>query len=105
MDPDDRDRLVRSAAFAWLEQQATLRGEVLPIAVLRQGFVWEGQRVPLMGPQGIAVQLKARQRQLADAASPQLLEPPSGAPQPSRGSARHWWRAVPVESYAGRDDA
>ena len=51
-----------------------------------------------------AVQLKARQRQLANAASPQLLEPPSGAPQPSRGSARHWWRAVPVKGSASRVD-
>ena len=53
MDPDDRDRLVRSAAFAWLDRQASLHGEVLPLPLLRQGFVWEGQRVPLMGPQGI----------------------------------------------------
>lgn len=51
-----------------------------------------------------AVQLEARQRQLADAASPQLLEPPSGAPQTSRGSARHRWRAALVKDAAGRVD-
>src|SRR5207248_2061906 len=30
-----------------------LLGEVLPITVLRQGFAFEGRRVPLVGPQGI----------------------------------------------------
>ncbi|HSH59928.1 MAG TPA: HNH endonuclease [Acidimicrobiales bacterium] len=53
MDLDERDRLVRAAAFAWLERQVELRGEVLPHALLVEGFSWEGQRVPLMGPQGI----------------------------------------------------
>ena len=53
MDPDERDRLVRLAAFAGLACQVELRGDVLPIAVLRQGFSFEDHRVPLMGPQGI----------------------------------------------------
>lgn len=53
MGADDRDRLVRLAAFAWLADQVELHGEVLPIGLLRQGFTFEGQRVPLMGPQGI----------------------------------------------------
>lgn len=53
MDASDRDRLVRSAAFAWLAQQVERRGDVLPIELLRQGFTFEGRRVPLMGPQGI----------------------------------------------------
>jgi putative restriction endonuclease len=47
------DGLVRGAALAWLDQQVARCGEVLPIALLRQGFSWEGRRVPLMGPQGI----------------------------------------------------
>ncbi len=53
MQPDERDRLVRLAAFAWLARQIEVHGEVLPIAVLRSGFVYEDRRVPLMGPQGI----------------------------------------------------
>jgi putative restriction endonuclease len=47
------DVRVRLAAFAWLEQQQRLRGEVLPAVLLRGGFPFEGQRVPLMGPSGI----------------------------------------------------
>ncbi len=53
MDAGDRDRLVRSAAFAWLDEQVKRRGDVLPIELLRQGFMFEARRVPLMGPQGI----------------------------------------------------
>jgi putative restriction endonuclease len=51
--PDERDRLVRLSAFTWLARQIELRGEVLPISVLREGFVYNDRRVPLMGPQGI----------------------------------------------------
>lgn len=49
----DVDRMVRLAAFEFLEEQTSLRGEVLPIAVLRAGFEFAGRRVPLAGPQGI----------------------------------------------------
>ncbi|MGD0407429.1 MAG: hypothetical protein ABSB34_00275 [Candidatus Limnocylindrales bacterium] len=41
------------AAFEWLREQLDLRGDVLPRALLEQGFVFEGGRVPLVGPQGI----------------------------------------------------
>ncbi len=48
------DLRIRLAAFSFLEQQQRLAGdEVLPRKVLVDGFVYEGQRVPLMGPQGI----------------------------------------------------
>ena len=53
MDGDDLDRRVRLAAFAFLDRMVHLHGDVLPIEGLRQGFVFEGRRVPLMGPQGI----------------------------------------------------
>ena len=49
----ERDRRVRLEAFDWLREQVDRCGEVLPITTLRQGFVFEGSRVPLMGPQGI----------------------------------------------------
>ena len=52
---DDTDALVRLAAFRFLEEQMRLAPEegVLPSVLLTQGFIYEGQRVPLMGPQGI----------------------------------------------------
>lgn len=49
----DRDGLIRLAAFEFLGQLVDTHGEVLPIGPLRQGFQFDGQRVPLMGPQGI----------------------------------------------------
>lgn len=47
------DTLIRRAAFDWLSQQVAIYGAVLPREVLAQGFVYEGQRVPLVAPQGI----------------------------------------------------
>lgn len=52
-DPSDLDTRVRVAAFRFLEELTRLRGEVLPREVLARGFDFEGQRVPLIGPQGI----------------------------------------------------
>ena len=49
----DEERLIRLAAFTYVHDQVELHGEVLPAAVLRQGFPFKGQRVPLQGPQGI----------------------------------------------------
>ena len=49
----DRDTQVRLAAFAWLDSRVTEYGEVLPRALLAEGFTFDGQRVPLLGPQGI----------------------------------------------------
>lgn len=47
------DHQVRLAAFSWLTDQARIHGDVLPREILAQGFEFEGQRVPLVGPQGI----------------------------------------------------
>lgn len=47
------DSRVRLAAFRWLEQQTLRSGDVLQREVLAAGFDYEGQRVPLVGPQGI----------------------------------------------------
>ena len=50
----DLDTRVRAAAFQFLREQMELRGdEVLPREVLAKGFEFEGQRVPLIAPQGI----------------------------------------------------
>ena len=40
-------------AFRWLGSQVQIHGDVLPIDLLRVGFVFDGRRVPLLGPQGI----------------------------------------------------
>ncbi len=53
MDSFEQDALVRNAAFAFLNEQRLLTGGDLPFAVLSQGFAYRGQRVPLIGPQGI----------------------------------------------------
>jgi putative restriction endonuclease len=47
------DQRVRLAAFQWLRAQMDVIGEVLPRSILAQGFVLDGERVPLLGPQGI----------------------------------------------------
>ncbi len=44
---------VRLAALGWVREQVETHGDVLPRSLLEEGFVLEGQRVPLLGPQGI----------------------------------------------------
>jgi putative restriction endonuclease len=44
---------VRRAAFDWLAEQAVVHGPVLPHRLLATGFRFDGERVPLVGPQGI----------------------------------------------------
>ena len=53
MDLSAFDVRVRDRAFAWLQEQVALRGDVLPRAMLSYGFVVEGERIRLVGPQGI----------------------------------------------------
>jgi len=47
------DHQLRLHAFAWLAEQTALHGDVLPREILARGFTFEGERVPLLGPQGI----------------------------------------------------
>ena len=51
---DDLDAQVRLAAFAFLEEQVRLGPEdgALPRELLTRGFTYQGERVPLVGPQG-----------------------------------------------------
>lgn len=53
MEPSDH--AIRLAAFRFLDEQVRLAGEdgALRRAVLERGFDYQGQRVPLLGPQGI----------------------------------------------------
>jgi putative restriction endonuclease len=52
---DDAVEPVRLAAFKFLDEQLALAGDdkTLRRSVLEAGFTFEGQRVPLVGPQGI----------------------------------------------------
>jgi putative restriction endonuclease len=50
---DPHDYLVRRVAFAFLQRETGIRGDLLSWKVLLQGFEYEGARVPLIGPQGI----------------------------------------------------
>ena len=47
------DVTIRQAAFDWLAEQVALHGEVLTRDVLARGFTVEGERIPLVSPQGI----------------------------------------------------
>jgi putative restriction endonuclease len=49
----DLDRSVRIAAFAWLSEQVNIHGDVLPRTILAQGFIFEGQKISLVSPEGI----------------------------------------------------
>ena len=47
------DYRVRTRAFEWLEEQVARNGDVLPRAVLAEGFAFDGEQIRLVGPQGI----------------------------------------------------
>lgn len=47
------DLRIRLTAFDWLAEQTELHGDVLARDLLRQGFLYESERVPLVSPQGI----------------------------------------------------
>ena len=49
----NHDARVRKAAFDWLADEVARHGDVLPRTLLAKGLQFEGQRVPLLGPQGI----------------------------------------------------
>lgn len=53
MSADALDRQIRLRAFDFLSEQTALHGEVVQWSVLSSGFVFDGKRVPLIGPQGI----------------------------------------------------
>jgi hypothetical protein len=50
---EERDRLIRLAAFDHLSRLVAAHGDVLPRGVLQAGFPFEGRTVRLIGPQGI----------------------------------------------------
>ena len=77
----DLDIQVRIAAFNWLSEQVNLHGDVLPRKLLEQGFVFQGQRIPLVAPQGIF--------------KPQMLDLPLSITTAPKG---------PYDDYFGKDN-
>jgi putative restriction endonuclease len=77
----DIDLQVRLAAFHWLTEQVNLHGDVLPRKLLEQGFEFQGQRIPLVAPQGIF--------------KPQILDLPLSITTAPKG---------PYDDYFGKDN-
>jgi putative restriction endonuclease len=77
----DIDLRVRIAAFDWLSEQVDSMGDVLPRSLLERGFDFQGQRIPLIAPQGIF--------------KPHLLELPISITTAPKG---------PYDDYFGKDN-
>lgn len=50
---DSHSASIRQQIFEWLQQMSIEYDDVLPYHVIKSGFVYKGNSVPLMGPQGI----------------------------------------------------
>jgi len=50
---DPRSASIRQQIFEWLQQKVLEYDDVLPYRKIKTGFVYKGNPVPLMGPQGI----------------------------------------------------
>lgn len=48
-----RETQIRLAVFEWLEEQSILYDDVLPWSLLQHGFFYQGQKISLVGQQGI----------------------------------------------------
>ncbi len=77
----DVDIQVRLAAFNWLSEQVNSQGDVLPRKLLERGFEFQGQRIPLVAPQGIF--------------KPQILDLPLSITTSPKG---------PYDDYFGKDN-
>ncbi len=47
------DTSLRNLAFTWLAQQVEIYGDVLDRKLLEHGFIYDGNRISFVGPQGI----------------------------------------------------
>jgi len=77
----DADLQVRVTAFNWLSEQVNSHGDVLPRKLLAKGFDFQGQRIPLVAPQGIF--------------KPQVLDLPLSITTAPKG---------PYDDYFGKDN-
>ncbi len=48
-----RETQIRLAVFEWLEEQSILYDDVLPWSLLQHGFFYQGQKISLVGQQGV----------------------------------------------------
>jgi hypothetical protein len=99
------DRRVRAAAFDWLVGQVDLHGDVLSRSVLAEGFVLDGERVPLVGPQGIFKPRVLREAPLSITTAP---DGPYSDVFPSFDEAKAWYdspayREVREHRFRGAD--
>jgi putative restriction endonuclease len=51
--PSSIDHTLRLAAFEWLDKQTRIHGDVLTRDLLAKGFIFRGERIPLVSPKGI----------------------------------------------------
>jgi putative restriction endonuclease len=47
------DTFLRNLAFEWIAKQIQLFGDVLDYNLLKAGFIYNGERISFLGPQGI----------------------------------------------------
>ena len=70
---DQDDTAIRLEAFRFLAEQTRLHGDVLPLSILRTGFPWGGEMVPIMnGAQGIFKPRVLRDVPLSIMTAPQI---------------------------------
>jgi len=53
MSEDSGSAAIRTQIFQWLQMKVIEYNDVLPFDILSKGFYLKGERVPLIGPQGI----------------------------------------------------
>ena len=53
MPEDPHSAAIRTKIFEWLQQKVIEYDDVLPFSEISRGFIHNGERVPLIGPQGI----------------------------------------------------
>lgn len=47
------DDAIRAAAFQWLKEKTEIHGDVLDFNLLKNGFIYQGNKISFLGPQGI----------------------------------------------------
>lgn len=95
----DVDAPIRLAAFSFLEDQVAIHSEVLPRGLLEAGFQYQGQRVPLVGPQGIFKPAAMRAMPLSITTSPRS---PYDDEITDDGHITYKYRGTDVEHYQNR---
>jgi putative restriction endonuclease len=95
----DIDQAIRTKAFDFLAQQVRLLGDVLPFSVLTQGFKFNDQRVPLLGPQGIFKPAAMRDMPLSITTAPAV----PGRPRPYQDEIARGGRIL-YRYRGGRND-